>query len=168
MELLVYSSILLGIAFLLVIGILIRKIVQLNLAIKAKVEPASPKSKGKGKSSSPEEEPPPWAGSVDAKTTVFVFPTLIVKDSSDVEHSYRLGFEEFTIGRASDNQLVVAGSKVAPHHATIKMNDTGYVVEDHDTSSGTLVNGKKVGGKQRLSHDDCVTVGDTQIFFKVT
>jgi hypothetical protein len=168
MQIWIYSSILLGLAFLLVIGILIRKIIQLSSTIKAKNNPSILGPKGNGKAGKIQAEPPPWAGGVDARTTVFVFPTLLVRDASDVEHSYRLGFEEFTIGRAPDNQLVVSSANVAAHHALIRLNDTGYIVEDLNTPLGTLVNGRKVGGKQTLGNEDCVTVGDTRIIFKMS
>ncbi len=167
MGLWIYASIVLGLAFLLVIGILVRKILQLSGAIKARNNPTILGAKGNGKLGKTEAAPPPWAGGIDAKTTVFVFPTLLVKDASDVEHSYRLGFEDFTIGRSPDNQLVIPSSNVAAHHARIRMNDTGYVVEDLNTPQGTLVNGRKVGGKQTLNNEDCVTVGESRIVFKM-
>lgn len=165
-------TMLLMVAFSAIIGVLMWKILQLNRTIrdrKRKDPPAPgpvPGDNGKRAEEVEPTVPPPWAGARNAKTTVFVFPTLVVQDSSEIEHRYRLNFEDFSIGRAGDNELVIARPDVAPHHARIVLDEQGYTLEDLGTDSGTAVNGKRIQNHHRLQHMDSVTIGDATIIFE--
>lgn len=163
-----FGTILLMIAFSALIGVLMWKILQLNRTIRfgEKKEPPPPPKVEKPETK--ETAPPPWAGAKNAKTTVFVFPTLVVQDSGEVEHRYRLNFEDFNIGRAGDNELVIARPEVAPHHARIVLDEQGYTLEDLGTQSGTTVNGQRIGNTHRLQHMDSVVIGDATITFEAT
>lgn len=162
-------TILLMTAFSAVIGILMWKILQLNRTMKDRkrpVMPVEPEPSGNERQEEEKASPPPWAGAKNAKTTVFVFPTLVVQDSSDIEHRYRLNFEDFSIGRAGDNELVIARPDVAPHHARIVLDEQGYSLEDLGSESGTTVNGRRVNHNHRLQHMDSVVIGDATIIFE--
>lgn len=50
-----------------------------------------------------------------------------------------------TIGRALDNQLVIADSSVSLHHAELLASVRGFLIRDLGSANGTQVNGKKVG-----------------------
>jgi pSer/pThr/pTyr-binding forkhead associated (FHA) protein len=159
--------------FVVVIAVLLYKIFTLSKNL-VRRSSTPVKSLNRGRKPAPsatqqrEAPPPPWAGGADAKTTVFVFPTLLVKDSSMVEHTYRLNFEDFTIGRSADNQLVIPRGNVAPHHARISLSENGYMIEDLGSVTGTLVNGERINHARPLSHMDRVTIGDTDIMFKAS
>jgi hypothetical protein len=164
-----YGIALLMVAFAAVVGVLLWKILQLNTTIKArqaKQSPAAtPGDSGSG-ASGENGVPPPWAGAKNAKTTIFVFPTLVVQDSTEVEHSYRLSFEDFNIGRAGDNELVIAKPEVAPHHARITLDEHGYTLRDLGSESGVVVNGEKIRQTHRLQHMDSVEIGGATITFE--
>lgn len=163
-----FGTILLMMAFSALIGVLMWKILQLNRTIKFRGEKEPPPPPKREEKEAKETAPPPWAGAKNAKTTVFVFPTLVVQDSGEVEHRYRLNFEDFSIGRAGDNQLVIARPDVAPHHARIVLDEQGYTLEDLGSQSGTLVNGERVNSQHRLQHMDSVNIGDATITFEAT
>lgn len=58
----------------------------------------------------------------------------------------------YTIGRASDNNLVLADPTVSGHHAVIKLRQGKLLIGDAGSSSGTVVDGTA------LNKDDCVVV----------
>jgi pSer/pThr/pTyr-binding forkhead associated (FHA) protein len=159
---------LLMVALAAVVGVLLWKILQLNNTIKARKVESKPSEAPAGGSGAASESatPPPWAGAKNAKTTVFVFPTLVVQDSTEVEHRYRLSFEDFNIGRAGDNELVIAKPEVAPHHARITLDEHGYTLRDLGSDSGVTVNGEKIRETHRLQHMDSVEIGGAKITFE--
>lgn len=63
--------------------------------------------------------------------------------------------KQIRIGRASDNDIVVANPEVSGHHATLyEENDGSFLYVDHSTN-GTLVKGKTVrNGQVRISRND--------------
>lgn len=70
-----------------------------------------------------------------------------------------------TIGRGSDNTIVLDDTAVSNHHAKIvTLFHTSYI-EDLDSTNGTLVNGKSVQ-KRALHSGDVVSVGNHQLLFQ--
>lgn len=64
-----------------------------------------------------------------------------------------------TIGRASDNDVVIHDPKVSRHHAQIaQQNDGSICLIDLDSSNGTFVNGNRVYGRHYLHIGDSVRV----------
>lgn len=67
-----------------------------------------------------------------------------------------------TIGRSSENNIVVNDPKVSRIHMQLVQNDNGDCsVVDLDSVNGTFVNGKKIDGEVYLQFDDVICVGDT-------
>ncbi|MET8452151.1 ATP-binding cassette domain-containing protein [Streptomyces sp. NPDC005209] len=62
------------------------------------------------------------------------------------------------IGRSSDNDLVVSGTEVAPHHAEFRFTPAVHEIVDLGTPNGTYVNGRRVE-RARLRPDDTIMVG---------
>jgi len=62
-----------------------------------------------------------------------------------------------TVGRAEDNDLVVAMPEISRHHARLESNDTGWGVIDLGSTNGTWLNG------QRISHS-LIDIGDELAF----
>lgn len=84
---------------------------------------------------------------------------LIRMDGSDVGRV--IGLKEdgcFTIGRRGDCDLSLKYEGVSRMHARIVFEDGAYVVEDLQSSNGTLVRGQRVA-KHRLNHGDVVQFG---------
>jgi hypothetical protein len=53
--------------------------------------------------------------------------------------------EILTIGRGADNHLVIRGPSISSRHCSIrKLPDETYLIEDHDSSNGTFLNGRRI------------------------
>ncbi|NEP60602.1 MAG: FHA domain-containing protein [Symploca sp. SIO2G7] len=84
-------------------------------------------------------------------------------------------FQEFllssdlaTIGRASDNSLVLSNDlAVSRHHAQISKENDSYVLTDLSSSDGTYLNGIKLSPyiPQPLAEGDLIHIGDFELQF---
>ena len=70
---------------------------------------------------------------------------------------------QLSIGRAPDNDLVLADSQISRRHAIIERAGEGYRVTDLGSSNGTRVNGVLITRPTTLMPEDVVQVGDTRI-----
>ncbi len=68
-----------------------------------------------------------------------------------------------SIGKADDNDIVVARPNVSRHHARFFLDNGGVLVEDMGSTNGTLVNGERISGGTPLKPEDEVRVGDCLI-----
>ena len=62
--------------------------------------------------------------------------------------SKRLDKPELTIGRGSENDIVINNPAVSRHHATIFTNVNTIVIVDAGSTNGTFVNNIKIVEKQ--------------------
>ena len=67
---------------------------------------------------------------------------------------------QVTIGKADDNDVVIARPNVSRHHAKLVLKNGAMVVEDLNSTNGTLLNGERVIGSQPFGPEDEVRVGD--------
>ncbi|MEY7999182.1 FHA domain-containing protein [Clostridium sp. Mt-5] len=73
---------------------------------------------------------------------------------------------EITVGRKNDNQLILEDPYASGHHARIYVkNGKDCILEDLESTNGTLLNGKKLRGKHYLASGDEIRIGNTS--FKV-
>lgn len=80
------------------------------------------------------------------------------------EHSgqaFLLGPGPVTIGRDSDNTIILADAQVSRHHAEIAMQDGRWVIRDLESANGTFVNGLQIAGPQALDSGNAIQVGQT-------
>lgn len=70
-----------------------------------------------------------------------------------------------TLGRAIDNDIVVADASVSRHHATIVPQDGGFALRDLASQNGTFVRGQRIDGSRRLANGDDVRLGDAPFVF---
>ena len=81
-----------------------------------------------------------------------------VKPERLVFHNY--GIAEgvpVRIGRAADNDVVYPNESVTRHHATLIRTSDGMLIQDHDSLTGTFVNGRRIK-KQVLHIGDIVFI----------
>lgn len=71
--------------------------------------------------------------------------------------------EGVTIGRGSDNALVVPDPKMSRRHARIAAGPEGITLEDLGSRHGTLVNGRQVTLPVTLADGDRMTAGYTAL-----
>lgn len=75
--------------------------------------------------------------------------------------------KEITLGRATDNQVVVDDVSVSRHHAVIRWKKGGMFITDLGSTNGTFVNSEKVSADYyyELNYSDDVKIGN--IDFKI-
>lgn len=70
-----------------------------------------------------------------------------------------------TIGRSSENNIILFDDKVSGKHASLTFtNKQEYYVQDFNSTNGTFVNGNKIGNEPyQLMPQDVVKLGRTVI-----
>ncbi len=71
-------------------------------------------------------------------------PYLRVYLNNELLEQFELGDKKVTIGRASDNDIVLADQGVSSHHAVIEPRDGRHVLIDNQSTNGTFVNDKAI------------------------
>lgn len=72
---------------------------------------------------------------------------------------------KITIGRSSENQIVVRDDRVSRRHAEISHSTGGWAVRDLGSRNGTQVAGVRADGEQPLQAGDVVEVADCRMMF---
>lgn len=70
-----------------------------------------------------------------------------------------------TLGRAIDNDVVVADASVSRHHASIMPQNGGFALRDLASQNGTYVRGQRVDGTRQLADGDELRLGDAPFVF---
>lgn len=96
----------------------------------------------------------PSATSTKARVAWF----QVVNPSGQASRADLLSFP-FTIGRQSDNQMVLRDNRVSRVHARIEYDAGDYWIRDFESRHGTFVNGEKLVERRRLRPEDRVTFG---------
>jgi len=86
------------------------------------------------------------------------FPKLIVRDSFGNQREVDVSRTPFTMGRQSDNDLVLLDSRISRRHARVMQDEDGYLIEDTESRHGTYVNSERVQSA-RLKSGDQVSLG---------
>ena len=71
---------------------------------------------------------------------------------------YRLASGEVSLGRSSDNDVVLNDFSVSRRHATVKREGSNWIVADQNSTNGIKVNGR-FAGNAVLAPGDVVTIG---------
>src|SRR6516162_2949331 len=79
-----------------------------------------------------------------------------------------LGPGILTIGRASDNQLVVNPATASSHHAEIRSGVSGYSLTDLGSTNGTFVNEQPLAPhlQRLLQGGDRIRLGDMVLLYE--
>ncbi|ACL04171.1 FHA domain-containing protein [Desulfatibacillum aliphaticivorans] len=89
--------------------------------------------------------------------------TLKFKDNIIAEYPVKTG-QSLTIGRLSDNNVVVENLAVSGHHAKLDSVGDGYLLTDLQSKNHTFVNAQMITSHW-LKHGDVVTVGKHTLLF---
>jgi hypothetical protein len=73
-----------------------------------------------------------------------------------------------TVGRLPECTISVNDSNISRQHAEMRQGGGGYVVIDLNSTNGTLVNGVRISGEQRLSDGDIISFGSTHVRFEAS
>ncbi|MET0908758.1 MAG: DUF3662 and FHA domain-containing protein [Ilumatobacteraceae bacterium] len=73
-----------------------------------------------------------------------------------------------TVGRLPECTISVNDSNISRQHAEMRPGGGGYVVADLNSTNGTLVNGVRISGEQRLNDGDIISFGSTHVRFEAS
>ncbi len=85
---------------------------------------------------------------------------LVVTEGPDTGRTYQLQGMVCTLGRASDNTIMLDSSRISRHHAQIRLLPAGAVIEDMGSTNGTFVNNRRLVEPQRLASGDVIRLAD--------
>lgn len=70
-----------------------------------------------------------------------------------------------TIGRASDNSVVIDNKLTSRHHAVIQKIKEAFFIKDSNSTNGTFVNGELIPRDKyiKLFKGDKITIGNTTL-----
>ena len=91
--------------------------------------------------------------------------TLKVLNGTTAGHSYEVASDAAVVGRYPFCDIVLPSHSISRQHARIVREADGYYIEDLNSLNGTFVNGKRVGGRTKLSDQDHIHVYETLLSF---
>ena len=68
-----------------------------------------------------------------------------------------------TLGRATDNAVVLADASVSSHHAVIRKDGAFWIVEDLGSTNGTWLNRRRVDGGAVVKEGDRIQMGSQMV-----
>ncbi len=86
--------------------------------------------------------------------------TLMISEKGGPQSRLDFNKVEITIGRMKGNDIVLPRNNISKHHSSLRVREGHYYVEDHNSTNGTYVNGRRINGELMLSEGDKVFVGD--------
>lgn len=78
---------------------------------------------------------------------------------------YELDKVRITIGRNSDNDIVLNESVVSGEHTAISQEGGAVTIVDLDSTNGTYVNDRLLVEKKPLKHNDVISIGSHDLLF---
>jgi pSer/pThr/pTyr-binding forkhead associated (FHA) protein len=91
--------------------------------------------------------------------------TLLVKLHGQGSQHIELTLETLTIGRKTDNTLVIEDPAVSGHHARIVKVQAVFFLEDLMSTNGTAINGTPIT-RHQLRDADVITIGQHRLVFQ--
>ena len=76
-------------------------------------------------------------------------PHITVRDAFGNQRDIEISHTPFTLGRQSDNDLVLLDTRISRRHARIVRDRELYLLEDAGSRHGTFVNGARVTSPAR-------------------
>jgi Protein of unknown function (DUF3662)/FHA domain len=73
-----------------------------------------------------------------------------------------------TVGRLPECTISINDSNISRKHAEMRQTGGEYVVADLASTNGTLVNGIRITGQQRLNEGDIISFGSTHVRFEAS
>jgi pSer/pThr/pTyr-binding forkhead associated (FHA) protein len=105
----------------------------------------------------PAQQPVPLS---PVKTTA-VARRLVITEGAKAGLEIDLPDEILTIGRSSDSGLVIRDDYTSTNHARLTKSPKGWVLEDLDSTNGTLLDGHRVTDPVPVPLNVPVTIGTT-------
>lgn len=80
------------------------------------------------------------------------------------QKSYQFDKREITLGRSSDNDIVLRRTDVSRRHARILLREGRLILLDLKSENGTFLNGQRIGSPQVVQPGDEMAIGDYKLF----
>jgi adenylate cyclase len=94
-------------------------------------------------------------------------PSLVFKDNQGSPITQPIERLPLTIGRISNNDIVIISGIVSRNHARIIKENERYYIEDLNSANGVFLNGIRIG-KAPLKYGDEIKIGQTVLTFVET
>lgn len=93
---------------------------------------------------------------------------LIVQRGEDIGRRFDLDTTQLTVGRGSDNDMVLNDPMVSRYHAVVKRQGNGYLMIDLGSSNPVVINEHvcEPGEPRVLQHRDVIFIGKTVFSFQ--
>ncbi|HEX5501295.1 MAG TPA: FHA domain-containing protein [Thermomicrobiales bacterium] len=93
---------------------------------------------------------------------------LIVQRGEDIGRRYDLDTVQLTVGRGSDNDMVLNDPMVSRYHAVVKRQGGHFTIIDLGSANPVVVNDQvlEAGIAQQLGHRDVIFIGKTVFAFQ--
>ena len=88
---------------------------------------------------------------------------LVVEGGPDSGASLPLPSGTTTLGRQSDNDVVVDEAAASRRHAAIRQTGGSCYLADLDSKNGTFVNRQRIPGEYLLKHGDIIHLGGASV-----
>lgn len=102
------------------------------------------------------------------RPTQAITPARLVRlsDSAPVRQVYSLR-PVTSLGRATDNDIVLHDPFASAHHALILWRDGRWWLEDLGSQNGTWLNDELIPRWAVLAYGDLIRIGQTELFFEL-
>ena len=70
------------------------------------------------------------------------------------------------MGRDAGNDVVVNDEAASARHAIVELADGAWWIEDQGSTNGTLLNGARIGRRERIRDGDVVDIGRVSLRFE--
>ena len=94
-------------------------------------------------------------------------PELVLTLGGKTLGKFPMVVDQFTIGRAPGNDILIDNLGVSRRHAVVKVVEGRYLLEDLGSANGTFVNGERIAGARELQDGDQITIVKHTILFQV-
>jgi predicted component of type VI protein secretion system len=91
-------------------------------------------------------------------------PRLVIRKGEGVGKDHALG-GECVVGRQTGCTFVLEDTLASRRHFRVLQEGGAWWVEDLGSTNGTIVNGRKLSGRHRLSDGDVLSAGNTELLF---
>ena len=92
---------------------------------------------------------------------------IVVTAGEKIGTEIALSGRQLTIGRAGDSDLIVDDEYTSTHHAKLVFINGEWLIQDLDSTNGTLLDGKKVATTTVVPLNTQVRVGQTSFELRV-
>lgn len=93
--------------------------------------------------------------------------TLALIDEQSIKNRYLIEKDTVTVGRRTDNDILIPNMMVSGHHAEIRKIEQKYYLADLQSTNGTLVNGVRIDDKTEIHHYDHIVLGNVEFVFLI-